>query len=122
MTTESQIASLQTNGKVNVIDARGNTITTINIVQIDESNQSISSSTTTTPGPCGSTGDESELNYRETASPESDDGNGVFNFSRNLRVGPKSVCFHSETCQPGEKKITSGKSMNFLINNISYSF
>lgn len=93
-------------------------VNTINVIEMaksanqDGSNQSTSSSTTQdlVPGTaCGSTGDDSDPANRETASPESEDGSGVFSFSKNLRAGHKSVCFHSVTCQPAERKITNGK-------------
>lgn len=76
----------------------------------------------------GSTASDSDvggcsLKDRDTASPDSEeDGSGVFSFGRNSTgavktPSSKSVCFHSVTCTPGEKKISSRKC---AFQNIGY--
>ena len=82
---------------------------------LDDSNQSTSSSANLDQTSAhGSNGHESDAANRETASPESEEWAGVFNFSKSLRHQQKSVCFHSVTSQSGEKKVTNGKPFIFI--------
>ena len=81
---------------------------------LDDSNQSTSSSANLDQTSAqGSNGHESDAANRETASPESEEWTGVFNFSK--RQQQKSVCFHSVTSQSGEKKVTNGEPLFHYI-------